>query len=167
MSAVPTDDKVMGIGINMESRCRCCQTPAVESINHLFFKGDIAQSAWTYFKSMFGGGLIGEKESFTRVISAGRPKSFMSCLKIGVACCILWEIWKYRNSILYDQRSLLIRVCISKWGMDLAKLVPAKLVRDVGNASLKRVLPFSKARRRFSVGRWIPSPITPTDVRRS
>ncbi|KAL9662694.1 hypothetical protein QQ045_027527 [Rhodiola kirilowii] len=100
MSAVPTDEKVMGIGINMASRCRCCKFSSVESINHLFFKGDIAQSAWTYFKSMSGGGLIGGKESFTRVIAARSPKNFMSCIKIGVACCTLWEIWKYRNGIL-------------------------------------------------------------------
>lgn len=53
---VPTDEKVARFDYNIEARCYCCQPPlnGIETMDHLFYSGNLAQVIWTRFAGLFG-----------------------------------------------------------------------------------------------------------------
>ncbi|KAL9680334.1 hypothetical protein QQ045_018212 [Rhodiola kirilowii] len=153
MKALPTDDNMKEIGINLAFRCRCCNEPSMETDTHLFFKGEVARETWKYFQMLFGGGLNGGRESLTRLISVHCPKDFITCLRVEIACCTMWEIWKNRNAKFFNEACHDIKICISRWGMDLSRLMPRKIICGGGDESLRKLLLLSVHSWKLFVGR--------------
>ncbi|KAL9685150.1 hypothetical protein QQ045_022597 [Rhodiola kirilowii] len=53
-NALATDDRVQWCGIPLVSKCRCCTSPCVESLNHLFISGETAVWLWNLGHKVFG-----------------------------------------------------------------------------------------------------------------
>uniref|UniRef100_A0A7N0V1C9 RNase H type-1 domain-containing protein n=1 Tax=Kalanchoe fedtschenkoi TaxID=63787 RepID=A0A7N0V1C9_KALFE len=45
-NAIPVDTRIQGQGIPLCSKCRCCNLPVCETVDHLFITSDIARSVW-------------------------------------------------------------------------------------------------------------------------
>ncbi|KAL9671504.1 hypothetical protein QQ045_009073 [Rhodiola kirilowii] len=51
----PTDDDVISLGIPIASKCVCCESPQVESTDHMFLSSNVAASLWRFLASVFWG----------------------------------------------------------------------------------------------------------------
>lgn len=51
--ALPVDTRIQSRGINMASRCQCCEDTQEESIPHLFLRSQLAIDVWAYFGKIF------------------------------------------------------------------------------------------------------------------
>lgn len=50
-NAIPVDSLIMSKGIYIPSKCSCCSNcPNTESIDNLFFNGEVAHTVWTFFE---------------------------------------------------------------------------------------------------------------------
>ncbi|XP_070021835.1 uncharacterized protein [Nicotiana sylvestris] len=100
---LPLDDFLKRVGYCMPSKCWCCIQPDEESLQHLFFRSEIAKTTWKYFLSRAGitvEGLI-LHQAITKCWTANvclRLKPVMQSLP----SCIVWELWKRRNSMKYS-----------------------------------------------------------------
>ncbi|KAL9688448.1 hypothetical protein QQ045_032869 [Rhodiola kirilowii] len=50
----PTDDAVISLGIPIALKCVCCESPQVESADHMFLSSDVAAPLWRFLASVFG-----------------------------------------------------------------------------------------------------------------
>ncbi|XP_075080159.1 uncharacterized protein LOC142165521 [Nicotiana tabacum] len=99
---LPLDDFLKRIGYCMPSKCWCCIQPDEESLQHLFFKSETAKTTWKYFLSRAGIDVEGltMHQAITKCWTANvclRLKPIMQALP----SCIVWELWKRRNSMKY------------------------------------------------------------------
>ncbi|KAL9668241.1 hypothetical protein QQ045_002619 [Rhodiola kirilowii] len=92
---VPTDDRIINLGISLVSSCRCCHHPFTESIEHLFVLSDFASEVWSLGQSIFG---VRHPQTLKQLwlywIQDGPCKSYIDGLCLIWVCCGIWEIWK-------------------------------------------------------------------------
>ncbi|KAL9687628.1 hypothetical protein QQ045_032033 [Rhodiola kirilowii] len=90
---VPTDDNVAKVGFSLPSKCLCCESPQSETIDHLFFKSDVARKCWKFIGNLFDEG-IPENKLDLAVGCFWKPdlNNFMNCLHLALACCCVWEL---------------------------------------------------------------------------
>ncbi|XP_070007206.1 uncharacterized protein [Nicotiana sylvestris] len=99
---LPLDDFLKRIGYCMPSKCWCCIQSDEESLQHLFFRSETAKTTWKYFLSRAGIDVEGltMHQAITKCWTANvclRLKPIMQALP----SCIVWELWKRRNSMKY------------------------------------------------------------------
>nr|XP_016466901.1 PREDICTED: uncharacterized protein LOC107789578 [Nicotiana tabacum] len=87
------------------------QKPDEESLQHLFFKSETAKSTWKYFLSRAGIAVEGLTlhQAITKCWTANvclRLKPVMQALP----SCVVWELWKRRNSMKYGDAVTTSRV---------------------------------------------------------
>ncbi|XP_019240115.1 PREDICTED: uncharacterized protein LOC109220106 [Nicotiana attenuata] len=99
---LPLDDFMRRIGYFMPSKCWCCADPKEESLVHLFYTSNAAKIVWSYF--LRRAGIVVEGISLQQAITKcwmalviDRVKPIMQALP----ACIVWELWKRRNSLKY------------------------------------------------------------------
>ncbi|KAG5585010.1 hypothetical protein H5410_045444 [Solanum commersonii] len=68
----------------LESLAKCCSNPERETIDHLFYNGEVAKSIWSYVNRGSTNGNVRLKEVI-----------------LVVPMIILWFLWKRRNTILH------------------------------------------------------------------
>ncbi|XP_019234932.1 PREDICTED: uncharacterized protein LOC109215344 [Nicotiana attenuata] len=99
---LPLDDFIRRLGYFVPSKCWCCTQPKEETLQYLFFKSDTARSVCRYFLSRSGITMEGltMHQAITRCWTAKvcpRLKPVMQALP----SCVVWELWKRRNSMKY------------------------------------------------------------------
>ncbi|XP_070008763.1 uncharacterized protein [Nicotiana sylvestris] len=99
---LPLDDFMKRVGYCMPSKCWCCVQPDEESLQHLFFRSETAKTTWKYFLSRAGIAVEGLTlhQAITKCWTANvclRLKPVMQALP----SCVVWELWKRRNSMKY------------------------------------------------------------------
>ncbi|KAL9670846.1 hypothetical protein QQ045_008405 [Rhodiola kirilowii] len=126
-----TDDAISRLGIPVTSRCRCCSQPSKESANHLFIGSDVAKTTWKFLSMIFGKKppssiLRLKKDWFIDV----KIKDFFDCLALAMACCAIWEIWNYRNCIMFDKETPNIQKKLIFWASICADLIKKNYKRS-------------------------------------
>ncbi|XP_019248338.1 PREDICTED: uncharacterized protein LOC109227594 [Nicotiana attenuata] len=101
---LPLDDFMKRLGYLMPSRCWCCVEPKEETLTHLFFTSNTAKIVWKYFLGRAGIAIEGltMHQAITKCWTAQvlpRIKPVMQALP----SCIVWELWKRRNSLKYGE----------------------------------------------------------------
>ncbi|XP_019242354.1 PREDICTED: uncharacterized protein LOC109222448, partial [Nicotiana attenuata] len=95
----------------MPSKCWCCAAPKEESLVHLFYTSKSAETVWRYFLPRAGISVQGLTlhQAITRcwtVPVVSRLKPVMQALP----SCIVWELWKRRNSLKHGEGVSVSRV---------------------------------------------------------
>ncbi|XP_019240885.1 PREDICTED: uncharacterized protein LOC109220870 [Nicotiana attenuata] len=108
---LPLDDFMRRLGYFMPSKCWCCADPKEESLGHLFFTSNAARIVWRYFLRRAGIAVEGISlhQAITKCWMAKvipRLKPIMQALP----ACIVWELWKRRNSLKYGTAVSVSRV---------------------------------------------------------
>lgn len=101
---ISTDDILRGMGIPIVCKCFCCDTGRMESLNHIFLTAPLAQKLWGMFVQCAGFNQTGMMDSrkiqdwwaFTKTL---RGKRILNA----VPAILIWELWKYRNSIRHGK----------------------------------------------------------------
>lgn len=99
---LPTDDKLMRMGMNVASRCYCCRIPQQETLQHLFLTGSFATEVWNIFRKA-----AGLQMNMVQIHQTCRLWWRVECGEMvkpilqAVPSMITWELWKRRNSIKY------------------------------------------------------------------
>ncbi|XP_016486311.2 uncharacterized protein LOC107806632 [Nicotiana tabacum] len=101
---LPLDDFLKRVGYCMPSKCWCCVQPDEESLQHLFFRSETTKTIWKYFLSRAGIDVEGLTlhQAITKCWTAKvclRLKPVMQALP----SCVVWELWKRRNSMKYGE----------------------------------------------------------------
>ncbi|KAJ6825109.1 uncharacterized protein M6B38_378590 [Iris pallida] len=94
------------MGFRIASKCVCCVNSKCESIDHLFVVSETARTVWRYFAGRFhlpsSPTTINElAEVWLHDISLNNRRDV--CRNI-IFATSLWEIWKQRNSIIFDNK---------------------------------------------------------------
>ncbi|XP_075097373.1 uncharacterized protein LOC142174882 [Nicotiana tabacum] len=99
---LPLDDFLKRVGYCMPSKCWCCVQPDEESLQRLFFRSETAKTTWKYFLSRAGIAVEGLTlhQAITKCWTAN------VCLKLkpvkqALPSCVVWQLWKRRNSMKY------------------------------------------------------------------
>ncbi|XP_075092414.1 uncharacterized protein LOC142172648 [Nicotiana tabacum] len=108
---LPLYDFLKRVGYYMPSKCWCCVQPGEESLQHLFFRSKTARTFWKYFLSTAGIAVEGLTlhQAITKCWTANvylRLKPVMQALP----SCVVWELWKRRNSMKYGDAVTTSRV---------------------------------------------------------
>ncbi|KAL9660641.1 hypothetical protein QQ045_025458 [Rhodiola kirilowii] len=149
---LPTDDKVMKLGINLASRCVCCKRGS-ESIKHLFVEGVWGTEVWRYLALVFNKPTVRGVEGFKRVWISKEPSSIVEGLQVGIACMAAWYIWKVRNNIIHDDHPYDFRRALFKWIFDMAHLI--NLQHKEEESGVIKFLGTSMPVARALQGRWL------------
>ena len=122
---LPVMDRLHKLGIHGPSRCFCCLYPCQESIDHIFCTRVAAKQIWGYFEGVIGG----FRDSYTlrhKLVSWWlRPNRnrYMLYLFRLLPALICWNLWKMRNSFVFDDHLRPVaQVCASIFG-DLRDLL--------------------------------------------
>lgn len=101
---LPIDSCVQQKGICLASKCNCCQSPQVESVNHVFVSSDVARKVWAEMEGRMG---IHKDESLLQLklsawwMSKVRSPCHKTILSL-IPCCVCWELWLNRNKSRYQ-----------------------------------------------------------------
>nr|XP_016509454.1 PREDICTED: uncharacterized protein LOC107826922 [Nicotiana tabacum] len=108
---LPLDDFLKRVGYCMSSKCWCCVQPDEESLQHMFFRSETAKTTWKYFLSRAGINVEGLTlhQAITKCWTAN------VCLRLklvmqAIPSCVVWELWKRRNSMKYGEAVTTSRV---------------------------------------------------------
>ncbi|XP_075083250.1 uncharacterized protein LOC142167001 [Nicotiana tabacum] len=99
---LPLDDFMKRIGYCMPSKGWCCVQPNEESLQHLFFRSETTKTTWKYF--LLREGIVVEGLTLHQAITKYWTTNV--CLRIklvmqALPSCVVWELWKRRNSMKY------------------------------------------------------------------
>nr|XP_027067665.1 uncharacterized protein LOC113693307 [Coffea arabica] len=96
------------LGIHGPSRCVCCSSPEVETAEHVFAAGDMAQQVWHCFGDTVRVAWTGL--AFRVCIAAWwqgkRGNKFLEFIHHVTPLLICWHIWKVRNGMKYDGKKI-------------------------------------------------------------
>ncbi|XP_075111542.1 uncharacterized protein LOC142181841 [Nicotiana tabacum] len=108
---LPLDDFLHKLGYSMPSKCWCFADPKEESLLHLFFTSNAARSVWTYFLRRAGIALDGLSlhQAIIKCWTAPVVPRLNPVLQ-ALPTCIVWELWKRRNSLKYGEAVSVSRV---------------------------------------------------------
>ncbi|XP_071906092.1 uncharacterized protein [Coffea arabica] len=105
---LPLDCTLWRLGIHGPSRCVCCSSPEVETVEHLFAAGDMANHIWHYFGDAVGVAWTGS--AFHVYMAAwwqGRHRNkFLMFVHQVIPLLICWHIWKARNGVKYEGKTV-------------------------------------------------------------
>nr|XP_027082465.1 uncharacterized protein LOC113704792 [Coffea arabica] len=118
-SHLPVMDRLHKLGIFGPSCCGCCLHPCQESSDHIFCTEEAAKRIWGYFEGVIGG----FQESFTirhKLVSwwlKPTRNPYLQYLFRLLPSLICWNLWKMRNSFVFDAHLRpMARVCEAIFG---------------------------------------------------
>ncbi|XP_070034168.1 uncharacterized protein [Nicotiana tomentosiformis] len=96
------DDVLRRLGYFMPSKCWCCEKPKEESLVYMFFTSTTATTVWKYFLSRASIALSGMSmhHAITKCWTTQVIPRFKPIMQV-LPSCIVWELWKRRNSLKY------------------------------------------------------------------
>ncbi|XP_075088118.1 uncharacterized protein LOC107829005 [Nicotiana tabacum] len=108
---LPLDDFLKRVGYCMPSKCWCCVQPDEESLQHLFFRLETAKTTWKYF--LLRADIAVEGLTLHQAITKCWTANV--CLRLkpviqALPSCVVWELWKRRNSMKYGDAVTTSRV---------------------------------------------------------
>ncbi|KAL9684647.1 hypothetical protein QQ045_022088 [Rhodiola kirilowii] len=130
--AIPTDDAIKRVGIPIASRCVCCASPHEESANHLFFNGDWGRNLWLFLARLFNKPRVHGLKGLAHAWLASKHNDLMACLAPALAMCGMWELWRARNSSIFEGKTVDWIRNTEAWGPLLAALISKPLVQHPG-----------------------------------
>lgn len=142
---VPTDDSIRRLGIHIVSKCSCCTMPKEESSNHLFFEGEKATHLWRKFGAIFDRPTPRGKESLLRFWLSGSRKNYRDCLASGMSACIIWELWKDRNNMRFNDITTQIWHKCMIWAARISPLIKAHMNSSYQSTILTTTLGIHRA----------------------
>lgn len=96
--------RVMKKGIQLVSRCECCNSPRLETINHLFFQSNMAQDVWKHFSGILH--KPSDMRSINHLIYAWTHgtsrRSQLDMVTLTIIFCGCWFIWKERCRLRFE-----------------------------------------------------------------
>lgn len=139
--------------------CNYCTIPGIETIDHLFLRGDTAATVWSHFSR--GAGILGLTLNLKQVIRKWWTIAGNTRLKFVfqvVPIVILWFLWKRRNTILHGGSYSIGKVV---WNVNdiLLKVIKIRFKDkyEVNNWSfILNELNNYRVRYSFKIVRWIP-----------
>nr|XP_027090223.1 uncharacterized protein LOC113711258 [Coffea arabica] len=114
LEKLPLTDALRRVGVQLASKCLCCQEGAIETLEHVFVEGQVAKGVWSYFGRICGVTQLGS--SLWPWLTAWWPFSprhmvrrFLFSVLPSFIC---WHIWKARNVAYYEGRQMPVeRIC--------------------------------------------------------
>src|SRR4051812_12659998 len=106
---LPVELKAKSSGYQLASCCVCCANPKEESIQHLFLKGDLAVSLWSFFGAIFNIHSYPGHTTYSRLafwFRSCQGNSHFAILGRMTAIFICRLIWTIRNKAMYGASSL-------------------------------------------------------------
>lgn len=99
------DSNIQKRGIPLVSRCVCCNTSKVETLDHLMVKSDITRTLWDQFATKLN------KANQVRSIAHLREvwlhevnrRSQVGLITIAIVFYGIWEIWKIRCRMKFEE----------------------------------------------------------------
>lgn len=105
--AIPVDRNVQKRGIPFTSRCVCCNTPQIETIDHLMIHSDIARVIWEHFAAKLNKRL--RVQSITHMyrvwLHGCNSRSQLGITILALILYGMWEIWKVRCRMKFEEES--------------------------------------------------------------
>nr|XP_009767528.1 PREDICTED: uncharacterized protein LOC104218683 [Nicotiana sylvestris] len=107
---LPTDERLVRMGITVVAHCCCCTTPGAETVEDLFCSGDFSQKVWSNFCGSFGiqwrGTLLIQLlKKWWTYRAKNTIASFVAKI---IPQFVVWELWRLR--------------CASKYGSELPSI---------------------------------------------
>ncbi|KAF6146809.1 hypothetical protein GIB67_007523 [Kingdonia uniflora] len=107
--------------ISFISRCSCCGSGSIESLNHLLVSGEIAQQVWQFFAIACGVQNISAERFWARQgaqLSTANKGSQMGIIRGVIPAIIGWKLWKAQYQHQFDDvrmnaHTIVHRIC--KW----------------------------------------------------
>lgn len=102
--ALPVDDNIQAKGIILASKCTCCMEAKRETLTHLFLESDLAKEVWLHFSRKLSKPYHASSiDQLIRGWLAGvSRRSQLGYVTLAIMFYGLWEIWKERCSMTYD-----------------------------------------------------------------
>lgn len=105
--ALPMDRNIQTRGIPFVSRCVCCCSPKIETLDHLMLNSDIARFTWDHFAHKIQ--VCQRAQSIGHMyriwVNGVNRRSQMGRTTLAILLYGMWEIWKIRCRIKYDEAS--------------------------------------------------------------
>lgn len=126
-----TSDRLARRGLPHQERCPFCDQD-VETINHLLIRCVFARETWDAVCQAIG--IIGEAPTAaddllawtTRPALAGRHAKSLRALHL----LIMWELWKHRNSIVFEGKAPDVRGLLRKIAAECAVWTKAGIIHS-------------------------------------
>ncbi|XP_071923069.1 uncharacterized protein [Coffea arabica] len=114
LEKLPLTDVLRRVGVQLASKCLCCQEGAIETLEHVFAEGQVAKGVWSYFGRICGVTQLGS--SLWAWLTAWWPFSPRHAVRrflfSVLPSFICWHIWKARNVAYYEGRQKPVaRIC--------------------------------------------------------
>lgn len=108
---IPIDEVVARCGIVIASRYGCCTHPQEKTVEYLFLKRDFAKKIWERYSAASGiqGPFVQIKQTVVKWWKFECNSKLKTLVKV-VPALILWQIWRWRNTILYGGNMSIQRV---------------------------------------------------------
>ncbi|KAL3635512.1 hypothetical protein CASFOL_020059 [Castilleja foliolosa] len=114
--AVPVDEQIRKRGFIGPSKCRCCNSGDIETINHLFAKSDLATKVLEHFGNILNKNI--NASSFEQLWNSWIHNTDMDTQYGYISLCFfgisIWEIWKARCKATFDDIDMNAHVIIKK-----------------------------------------------------
>ncbi|VFQ86366.1 unnamed protein product [Cuscuta campestris] len=141
---LPMDDFLMHIGIPTVSKCYCYTHPHVESLEHVFYNGELAHQDWKHYEYVFG--IHGNSHTIRQHLHLwwknklhSKKPAVREFLQQCVPIFILWGVWRAYSSIKYGGCDYSVARVIHLVGKEAAEAASRKW------PSLNEVLPHWKS----------------------
>lgn len=96
------------MGIALASRCRCSTERRTENADHLFVSSKLAREVWTFFAKIlqFNPYCCTLNHLAHVWLQGASLSSAIGICRNIIDALGLWEIWKHRNRIIYEDINL-------------------------------------------------------------
>ncbi|XP_027065969.1 uncharacterized protein [Coffea arabica] len=114
LGKLPLTDVLRRIGVQLVSKCLCCQGGAIETLEHVFAEGQVAKDVWRYFGRICGvtqlGSLLRAWLTAWWLFSPRQAvRQFLFSILPSFIC---WHTWKARNIAYYEGRQMSVaKIC--------------------------------------------------------
>ncbi|XP_027090440.2 uncharacterized protein [Coffea arabica] len=104
-SKLPLQECLRRLGIQGPSRCCCCGSPQTEGLDHVFCTGDLAMQVWGYFETQaVDSSVCTTRHRVLRWWLRPSNNRFLRYIFRFVPSLICWELWRARNSAVFEGR---------------------------------------------------------------
>ena len=133
---ISVDAKLQWRRISLASKCVCCMvSPKIETLAHLFIRGEGASKVWEAFDPWFGG--VGYPLRHTDPVPA-RMEIWAKRMKISakmhlsriMPCLIFWFLWSERNNCKHNETKFQGRNVIWQVQMHIHNLISKNTLCD-------------------------------------
>lgn len=103
-NALPVDDNIQRNGVVLASRCACCLSPSLETIEHVLIHSELAKAVRSFFAGIVHKPV--EVDSIAHLFTSwSHGASNRSQYGYTIHCviaCMLWEVWKQRCKLKFE-----------------------------------------------------------------